>query len=47
MERILGREVELADVEDRLIVNFEHVFGYETVEIPKAETLPVGSVSVL
>jgi lipoate-protein ligase B len=46
MERILGREVELADVEDRLIVNFENVFGYEAVQIPKAETRPAGSVSV-
>ena len=47
MERILGSEVELADVEDRLILNFEHVFGYEIVQIPKAKTRPVGSVSVL
>jgi len=47
MERILGSEVELADVEDRLILNFEHVFGYEAVQIPKAETRPAGSVSVL
>lgn len=47
MERILGREVELAKVEDRLIVNFEHVFGYGAVQIPKAETRPVESVSVL
>jgi len=46
MERILGHEVELADVEDRLIVNFEHVFGYEAMQMPKAETRPVGSVSV-
>jgi len=46
MERILGNQVELADVEDRLIVNFEHVFGYEAMQMPKAETRPVGSVSV-
>ena len=47
MERILGSEVELADVEDRLILNFENVFGYEALQIPKAETRPAGSVSVL
>ena len=28
MEQILGREIELADVEDRIIANFEKVFGY-------------------
>ncbi|MDM7924119.1 MAG: lipoyl(octanoyl) transferase LipB [Pyrinomonadaceae bacterium] len=31
MERILGREVDMAEVEDRLIANFESVFGYAAV----------------
>ena len=31
MERILGREVDMAEVEDRLIANFESVFGYTAV----------------
>ncbi|CAN5573967.1 lipoyl(octanoyl) transferase LipB [soil metagenome] len=31
MERLLGREVELADVETRLIKNFADVFGFEHV----------------
>ena len=28
MERLLGREVSLAEVEDRIVENFEDVFGY-------------------
>ncbi|MEO6050914.1 MAG: lipoyl(octanoyl) transferase LipB [Pyrinomonadaceae bacterium] len=30
MERLLGREVDMAEVEDRLEENFRDVFGYET-----------------
>jgi lipoyl(octanoyl) transferase len=30
MERILGREVDLAEVEDRIIENFKDVFGYDS-----------------
>ena len=30
MDRLLGREVDMAAVEDRLEVNFRHVFGYES-----------------
>jgi len=32
MERLLGREITLAEVEDRIIVNFAAVFGAEEVE---------------
>ncbi len=31
MERLLGREVDMSEVEDRLIVNFADVFGVEPV----------------
>jgi lipoate-protein ligase B len=34
MERILGREVKMREVEDRLIENFKQVFGYQTVNEP-------------
>jgi lipoyl(octanoyl) transferase len=30
MERILGREVDMAEVEDRLATNFRDVFGYDS-----------------
>jgi len=33
MERILGREIDMAEVEDRLVVNFSDVFGYRRPEI--------------
>jgi len=29
MERILGREIEMTDVEDRIVENFRAVFGYQ------------------
>jgi len=32
MERLLGREIELAEVEDKIIKNFVDVFGFENVE---------------
>ena len=41
MEQILGREIELADVEDRIIANFEKVFGYAAEE-PAFETSHAG-----
>jgi lipoate-protein ligase B len=44
MERILGREVEMAEVEDRIIVNLESVFEYDSMLSTKAETRPVGGV---
>ncbi|MEP6946666.1 MAG: lipoyl(octanoyl) transferase LipB [Acidobacteriota bacterium] len=31
MDRLLGRDVEVADVEDRLIENFQNVFGHSSV----------------
>lgn len=46
MERILGREIEMAKVQDRLEANFRDVFGYEAMRTPQAETRPIGSVSV-
>ena len=42
MERLLGREVDMADVEDRIIENFRDVFGYEV----RATPLGVSNVSV-
>ena len=32
MEKILGRELTLAEVEDRIIENFKRVFSFETIE---------------
>lgn len=32
MEKILGRELTLAEVEDRIIENFEQVFSFETID---------------
>jgi lipoate-protein ligase B len=43
MERLLGREVELSEVEGRLIENFKHVFGSEAATVTRAN---VESVSV-
>lgn len=31
MDRILGREIDLAEVEDSIVINFERVFGYQAV----------------
>jgi lipoyl(octanoyl) transferase len=46
MERILDREVEMAEVEDRLIANFEQVFGYEPTRKPKARTQAIARVAL-
>jgi lipoate-protein ligase B len=46
MERILGREIDMAEVENRLEANFRNVFGYGATQIPQAETRPVESFSV-
>jgi lipoate-protein ligase B len=43
MSRLLDREIDMAEVEDRIAVNFESVFAYE---LAQAETRPVGSVPV-
>ena len=32
MDKLLGREVEVAEVEDRIVENFNDVFGYDTVQ---------------
>jgi lipoyl(octanoyl) transferase len=34
MERILGREIDMGEVEDRLTVNFREVFGYPEPALP-------------
>jgi lipoyl(octanoyl) transferase len=46
MERLLGREIDMAEVEDRLEQNFRRVFGYEEVTATRSETRAVASVSV-
>ena len=33
MERILGREIDMAEVEDRLIENFKEIFGYSPAAV--------------
>ena len=43
MGRLLDREVDMAEVEDRIVENFERVFEYKSART-KAETRPVGSV---
>jgi lipoyl(octanoyl) transferase len=32
MEKLLGREIELAEVEDKIVKNFADVFGFEKIE---------------
>jgi lipoyl(octanoyl) transferase len=44
MERLLGHEVAMGDVEDRLIVNFEDVFGYSSERAAAGEPIPAVSV---
>jgi lipoyl(octanoyl) transferase len=39
MDRILGREIELKEVEDAIIRNFESVFGYNAALIAEAVTI--------
>jgi lipoyl(octanoyl) transferase len=43
MEKILGRELSLAEVEDRIVKNFAEVFGYENVR-DLQETIAAGIV---
>src|SRR5215207_207557 len=45
MARLLDRDVDMAEVEDRIAENFEDVFGYR-MRTGQAETRPVSSVSV-
>ena len=44
MERLLGREVDMSEVEDRIVVNFETVFGYDSAGTAKAETRAAASM---
>jgi lipoyl(octanoyl) transferase len=41
MDKVLGREIDLADVEDRIIENVRDVFGYEAVESAALKEHPV------
>lgn len=45
MGRLLDREVDMTEVEDRIEENFRTVFGYQAAPT-QAETRPLGSVSV-
>ena len=45
MERLLGREIPLGEVEDRLEANFVRVFGYEPSSIIR-DTAPAAVVTV-
>jgi hypothetical protein len=45
MSRLLDREIDMAEVEDRIVENFEKVFEYRSTTGAQAETRPVGSVS--
>ncbi|MGI8812489.1 MAG: lipoyl(octanoyl) transferase LipB [Pyrinomonadaceae bacterium] len=36
MDRILGREIEMGEVEDTIVSNFERVFGYEAVNVEES-----------
>jgi len=47
MSRLLDREVDLAEVEDRIVENFEKVFGHESALTTQAETRAVARVSEL
>ena len=40
MERLLGREIGLGEVEDRIVENFAAVFGAETVEEGTEQSVP-------
>ena len=46
MDRLLGREVDMAEVEDRLETNFREVFGYGAAEPAARDRLAVGSIAV-
>src|SRR5687767_10059413 len=42
MEKILGREIDLAEVEDKIVKNFAAVFSYENIEDTKLKVETVG-----
>jgi hypothetical protein len=39
MERLLGREIEMSEVEDKIIENFRSIFGYssESPAVPRIQ----------
>ncbi|MEP7212653.1 MAG: lipoyl(octanoyl) transferase LipB [Acidobacteriota bacterium] len=39
MDRILGREIELSEVEDAIVRNFERVFGYKAANVAEAASV--------
>ena len=39
MEQLLGREVDLREVEDKIIENFRQVFEFEKIEQQQAEAV--------
>ena len=48
MERILGRDVDMSEVEDRLEANFRDVFGYaRTAETRAVASVPVNAQGIL
>ena len=47
MGRLLDREIDMTEVEDRIVENIRDVFGYERVVTGQAETRAVASVSEL
>ena len=46
MERILGHEIDMAEVDHRIEANFRDVFEYGATQVPQAETRPIGSMSI-
>ncbi len=49
MERLLDREVDMAEIEDRIEVNFRNVFGYDMAEtqvVARVSSVSVARVSV-
>lgn len=46
MERLLGREVDMAEVEDRLIENFSDVFGMEPLAAPTENSLKPAEIEL-
>jgi lipoyl(octanoyl) transferase len=45
MARLLDREIDMSEVEDRIAENFKAVFGYTSTFARQVETRPVGRVS--
>jgi len=45
MSRLLDRDIDMADVEEKIVENFKDVFGYSSPFAPQAETRRLGRVS--